>query len=141
VHGGIARGGAIEKRSGWLLLAAAGWRFVRTGGSIEESYPMASKKLDEQAVRHVAHLARLKVSEAEVRLFAEQLSTILDYVEQLGELDTDDVPPTAHPLPLSNVFREDAVRDSRPAEEALSNAPDRKDAFFKVPKVIDQNSA
>jgi aspartyl-tRNA(Asn)/glutamyl-tRNA(Gln) amidotransferase subunit C len=102
---------------------------------------MASKKLDEQAVRHAAHLARLKVSEAEVRLFAAQLSTILDYVEQLRELDTDDVPPTAHPLPLSNVLREDAVRASRPVEEALSNAPEREDAFFKVPKVIDQNSA
>jgi aspartyl-tRNA(Asn)/glutamyl-tRNA(Gln) amidotransferase subunit C len=102
---------------------------------------MASKKLDEQAVRHVAHLARLNVSEAEVRLFAEQLSTILDYVEQLGELDTDDVPPTAHPLPLSNVLREDAPKASRHVEEALKNAPDKEGAFFKVPKVIDQDSA
>jgi aspartyl-tRNA(Asn)/glutamyl-tRNA(Gln) amidotransferase subunit C len=102
---------------------------------------MASKKLDEHAVRHVAHLARLNVSEAEVHLFAEQLSTILDYVEQLNELDTDDVPPTAHPLPLSNVLREDAPKASCPVEEALKSAPVKEGAFFKVPKVIDQDSA
>jgi len=101
---------------------------------------MASS-LDEAAVRHVARLARLKITDAEAVLFASQLSKVLEYVEQLNELDTLDVPPTAHPLPVSNVFREDVVRPSLTPDEALHNAPDRHDGFFRVPKVLDQESS
>lgn len=101
---------------------------------------MASS-LDEAAVRQVARLARLKISDAEAALFASQLSKVLEYVEQLNELDTRDVPPTAHPLPVSNVFRDDVVRPSLTPEEALHNAPDRHDGFFRVPKVLDQESS
>ncbi len=97
--------------------------------------------LDEKTVRHVASLARLEITDEEVALFAEQLSKILHYVEQLNELNTDDVEPTAHPLPVTNVMRDDTVRDSYDPDRALSNAPQRQDSFFQVPKVLDQESA
>jgi aspartyl-tRNA(Asn)/glutamyl-tRNA(Gln) amidotransferase subunit C len=100
-----------------------------------------SATLDEGAVRHVAHLARLHISDDEVARFADQLSSILDYVAQLNELDTADTPPTAHPLPVVNVFREDEVRPGLEQSVALSNAPQRQDGFFQVPKVLDQESA
>ena len=100
-----------------------------------------SSSLDEAAVRHVAHLARLKISDEEVRLYADQLSAVLGYVDQLNELDTTDVPPTTHAVPLSNVFRDDAVRASLSPGRALSNAPQQQDDFFRVPKVLDQESA
>jgi aspartyl-tRNA(Asn)/glutamyl-tRNA(Gln) amidotransferase subunit C len=101
---------------------------------------MASS-LDEAAVRHVARLARLKITDAEAALFASQLSKVLEYVEQLNEVDTRNVPPTAHALPVSNVFREDVVRSSWTPDQALHNAPDRHDCFFRVPKVLDQESS
>src|SRR3990172_7577824 len=101
---------------------------------------MASS-LDEAAVRHVARLARLKTTDVEAALFALQLSKVLEYVEQLNEVDTHNVPPTAHTLPVSNIFREDVVRSSWSTEEALHNAPDGHDGFFRVPKVLDQESS
>ncbi len=97
--------------------------------------------LDESTVRHVATLARLDISDDEVALYAEQLSKILHYVEQLNELDTSGVEPTAHPLPVTSVLRDDTVRDSFEPDRALANAPQRKDSFFRVPKVLDQGSA
>jgi len=100
-----------------------------------------SKTLDEAAVRHVAHLARLNICDEEVAQFAAQLSSILDYVAQLDELDTADTPPTAHPLPVINVFREDEVRPGLEQDVALRNAPQRQDGLFQVPKVLDQESA
>ncbi len=98
-------------------------------------------RLDEPTVRHVAHLARLAVTDEEVRRFSEQLSSILGYMEQLNALDTKDVPPMAHPLPVSNVFREDTPHQPWTQERALHNAPAQHDGFFKVPKVLDQESA
>ena len=102
-----------------------------------------SSSLNEAAVRHVAHLARLEITDKEVARYSEQLSEILRYIEQLNELDTTDVPPTAHALAVSNIFREDAVRTSSPLdpESALKNAPDRQEDFFRVPKVFDQERA
>ena len=97
--------------------------------------------LDEAALRHVAHLARLELPDHEVARLAEQLSHILQYVDQLNELDTTHVPPTAHAMPLSNVFREDTVRPPWDPGRALHNAPQCQDDFFRVPKVLDQESA
>ena len=97
--------------------------------------------LDHTSVRHVAHLARLRVTDEEVARFAEQLSSILGYVDQLNQLDTGDVPPTAHPLPVSNVFRDDVVQPPWDPNRALCNAPQSEDGFFRVPKVLDQESA
>ena len=92
--------------------------------------------ISKEEVLHVAHLARLEFSEEEIDLFTDQLADILDYVAKLNELDTSQVEPTYHALSLSNVFREDQVRESIPTEEALKNAPERENGFFVVPKVI-----
>jgi aspartyl-tRNA(Asn)/glutamyl-tRNA(Gln) amidotransferase subunit C len=92
--------------------------------------------LTPDTVKQVAHLARLTLSDEEVELFTRQLNDILNYVQKLNELDTTDVPAMAHVLELENAFREDAVRDSLPLEEALANAPDRQKNSFAVPKII-----
>jgi len=96
-------------------------------------------KLDEAAVRHVARLAGLAVTDAEVSLYSEQLSRILTYVEQLNEVDTVDVPPTAHPLSVANVFRDDVPHESWTPEKALANAPAQQNGFFRVPKVLEDS--
>lgn len=98
-------------------------------------------KIDEQQVRHISHLARLQPTDEEVTRFCEQLSAILEYVEQLNEVDTDNVEPTAHALPISNVFRQDEIAPSLSPDQALANAPQRDGSFFAVPKVLDQDSA
>jgi aspartyl-tRNA(Asn)/glutamyl-tRNA(Gln) amidotransferase subunit C len=84
-------------------------------------------------VLHVARLARLELSDDEVERFTEQLSAILEAVAKVSELDLSDVEPTAHPLDLVNVWAEDEPRPSLSIDEALANAPDRHDGFFKVP--------
>jgi aspartyl-tRNA(Asn)/glutamyl-tRNA(Gln) amidotransferase subunit C len=84
-------------------------------------------------VRHVARLARLTLTDEELARFGEQLSAILEAVSKVSELDLADVPPTAHPLDLVNVWAEDEPRPSLPVEEALANAPDRDGTFFRVP--------
>lgn len=93
--------------------------------------------LSKEEIEHIAMLARLSLTEEEKELFGEQLSSILDYMEKLNELDTEHIEPTSHVLSLSNVMREDAPRDSIPREDALSNAPDRTDKFYRVPKIIE----
>ena len=100
----------------------------------------AIPSLDAAAVRHVANLARLEMTDEEIERFTEQLSKVLGFVEQLNELDTTDVPPTAHPLPLKNVFRDDTVRAPWEPERAMQNAPQSQDGCFKVPKVLDRES-
>ena len=103
--------------------------------------PSAMKEiLDEQTVRHVARLARLKLSDDDLADVREQLSRILAYVDLLNELNTDDVEPTAHPLEITNVFREDSVGKSWTADAALSQAPQRQNGFFQVPRVLGQGS-
>ena len=94
-------------------------------------------EISKQQVEHVAKLARLEVSEDEKAMFARQLSAILTYMDQLKEVDTEGVEPTATVLPTENVWREDAVRLSLAQEQALANAPDQADGFFRVPKIIE----
>lgn len=89
-------------------------------------------------VERVAKLARLEFSHEEKKTLVQQLNRILEYVEKLNELDTSDVEPLSHVIPLTNVFREDKVKPSLPVSEILKNAPARSDKFFKVPKVIEQ---
>ena len=87
-------------------------------------------------VDHVALLSRLDLSLEEKELYGDQLSKILEYAKMLDELDTGDVPPTAHVMPLKNVYREDRVREHLPLEKALQNAPERDGNFFKVPRIV-----
>ncbi len=94
-------------------------------------------EITKEQVEHVARLARLEVSEDEKTVFARQLSGILTYIDQLKGLDTAGVEPTATVLPTDNVFRDDAVRPSLTQEQALANAPDQADGFFRVPKILE----
>ncbi|MBX3393907.1 MAG: Asp-tRNA(Asn)/Glu-tRNA(Gln) amidotransferase subunit GatC [Phycisphaerae bacterium] len=97
--------------------------------------------IDESQVRHIAHLARLKLSDEEITRYGAQLSAIVGYIEKLNEVPTDGVEPTAHPLPVCDVLRDDAPRPSLGAELALANAPDSAPPYFKVPKVLDHMDA
>jgi len=98
------------------------------------------KKIDQAQVRKVAKLSRLDLTDSEVEEFTGQLSAILDYVEKMNELDTENVEPLAHCLPVSNVFREDSIKESLGTENTLANAPQRDGEFFKVPKILDDSS-
>jgi aspartyl-tRNA(Asn)/glutamyl-tRNA(Gln) amidotransferase subunit C len=93
--------------------------------------------LSPDEVRWVAHLARLELPDAEVRLLAGQLSKILDYVNLLQQVNTEGVEPLAHPLDVHDVFRPDEPRPSLSPDEALANAPARKGSFYSVPAVLD----
>ncbi|MDZ4340605.1 MAG: Asp-tRNA(Asn)/Glu-tRNA(Gln) amidotransferase subunit GatC [candidate division NC10 bacterium] len=95
-------------------------------------------KITRREVEHVARLARLGLSEEEIERMRAQLDAILNYVEKLNELETREVPPTSHAIPMTNVFREDAVRPCLSQEEALANAPDRAEAFFRVPRILEE---
>ncbi|MFA6635748.1 MAG: Asp-tRNA(Asn)/Glu-tRNA(Gln) amidotransferase subunit GatC [Candidatus Omnitrophota bacterium] len=93
--------------------------------------------ITDETVRYAAKLARISLDAKEEVLFREQLSDILGYIEQLREVDTEGVLPTTHVLPsMKNVFREDIAAFSISTEDALLNAPDRTENFFKVPKII-----
>jgi aspartyl-tRNA(Asn)/glutamyl-tRNA(Gln) amidotransferase subunit C len=97
-------------------------------------------KISEEQVRKVAQLGRLELSDSEVSQFSGQLSAIKEYIEKLNELNTDGVEPLAHCLPVHNVLRDDTPRPSLSNEQALANAPDTEDVYFKVPKILDDNS-
>jgi aspartyl-tRNA(Asn)/glutamyl-tRNA(Gln) amidotransferase subunit C len=93
--------------------------------------------LDLPTVRSVAKLARLELSDADLTKMAEQLNRILDYVDALTEVNTENVEPLAHPLPLQNVFRDDEPRPPLSVAEALQNAPSKQGQYFGVPAVFD----
>jgi aspartyl-tRNA(Asn)/glutamyl-tRNA(Gln) amidotransferase subunit C len=87
-------------------------------------------------VKYVASLAKLELSEEEKKRFQEELDNIIKYIDQLNELDTKNVPITSHVVLLRNVFRKDKVLPSLSPDQALANAPEKKDGFFRVPRVI-----
>lgn len=89
-------------------------------------------------VEHIAKLAKLEFDEDEKSKFTEQFNEILAFMEKLNGLDTSQIEPLSHVIELQNVFRDDVVKPSIPAEEALKNAPAKTEKFFKVPKVIDK---
>jgi aspartyl-tRNA(Asn)/glutamyl-tRNA(Gln) amidotransferase subunit C len=94
-------------------------------------------KITTEEVDHVAVLARLKFSEEEKERFVSQLNSILEYMGQLGKLDTSSVEPTFHAVTQKNVFREDVVQPSLDLERTLANGPDPDRGFFRVPKIIE----
>ena len=91
-------------------------------------------------VEHIAQLANLEFTNAEKEKFTHQMNQILEYMDQLNSLDTSNVEPLSHVIELSNVFRADEVKPGVTTEEALKNAPEKNDQFFKVPKVIGEKS-
>lgn len=94
-------------------------------------------KISREVVEHVGKLARLDLSEQEVDTFTGQMDAMLAYVEKLNELDTTNVSPTAHAVPMENAFREDVTSPSLAVDLSLAAAPDRVGDFFRVPKVIE----
>ena len=96
------------------------------------------KTIDNDTVRHVAHLARISLDEGEVAQYCGELLSIISYISKLNEIDTADVPPTSHAVStLKNVYRKDILKPSLSVDEALKNAPAREGDFFKVPHVIE----
>jgi aspartyl-tRNA(Asn)/glutamyl-tRNA(Gln) amidotransferase subunit C len=91
--------------------------------------------ISEEEVRHVANLARLGLTDAEIEKMSGQLGAILDSIDQIGELDLEDVPPTANALNLTNVLRPDEPHKCLSTDEALSTAPDAVDDLFAVPRI------
>jgi aspartyl-tRNA(Asn)/glutamyl-tRNA(Gln) amidotransferase subunit C len=89
------------------------------------------------SVEHLARLARLSLSDDEKELFGNQINSILDYMDKLNKLDTRNVEPTSHVISLSNVVRADSPKESLKREDALLNAPDHTDKFYRVPKIIE----
>ncbi len=87
-------------------------------------------------VAHVARLARLELTDAELVTYTEQLAGILEHADDVAALDTAGVPPTSHPLPLQNVLRDDVVRPSLDRDEVLAAAPAVEDRRFKVPPIL-----
>ena len=93
--------------------------------------------ISREQVEHVAHLARLGLSDDETNRLQQQLSQILGHMQLIDQLDTSAIPPTAQVIPVSSVMREDVPRPSTPVSEILANAPSREGDFFKVPPVLE----
>ncbi|WP_010097416.1 Asp-tRNA(Asn)/Glu-tRNA(Gln) amidotransferase subunit GatC [Ornithinibacillus scapharcae] len=95
-------------------------------------------EITKEQVKHVANLARLEISEEEAEMFTDNLSSIIQFAEQLNEVDTDGIEPTTHVLDLKNIMRKDEPRQWITREEALKNAPDQKDGQFRVPSILSE---
>ena len=93
--------------------------------------------IERKDVEHVARLARLALTDAEIERMREQLNGILAYIEKLNALETEGVEPTSHAVPLVNVMRDDEPGPCLPRDEALANAPERAGEFFRVPRIIE----
>ena len=93
--------------------------------------------LDTDTVKNIAYLARVRVNDEQLEPLAGELSSIMDWIEQLQELDTDGVEPMASVSAVELPQRKDAVTDGNCQQAVLSNAPDREDGFFTVPKVVE----
>jgi len=93
-------------------------------------------EISRDEVAHLATLARIDLSDAELDHLAPQLAVILDSIASISDVAADDVPPTSHALPLSNVYRDDEVTPGLTAEQALSGAPEVEDQRFSVPRIL-----
>jgi aspartyl-tRNA(Asn)/glutamyl-tRNA(Gln) amidotransferase subunit C len=103
----------------------------------------ASKSMPDitrEEVAHLADLARIDLSDAELDHLAPQLGVILESVRSISDVAADDVPPTSHALPLTNVFRDDVARPGLTAEQALSGAPEVEDQRFSVPRILGEEA-
>jgi len=97
-----------------------------------------TKEINKEEVERICDLANLEVSEDDKEKFTEELGEILNYIEKLNELETEDVRPTAYPVPLKNVLRKDEVGASLDQKEALKNAPEKNSNQFKVPSIMSE---
>jgi aspartyl-tRNA(Asn)/glutamyl-tRNA(Gln) amidotransferase subunit C len=97
-------------------------------------------KIGRGDIEKVALLSRLAFTPEEAERFAGQLSRILEYADKINALDTKDVEPTSHSIPMTNVFRDDSPRPGLTRDEALANAPEAEDGCFRVPQIIQESS-
>jgi aspartyl-tRNA(Asn)/glutamyl-tRNA(Gln) amidotransferase subunit C len=97
-------------------------------------------RISRAEVAHLARLARLAVTDAELDVFAEQLDVILGAVARVGEVAAADIPPTSHAVPMTNVYRADEVRPSLPRDAVLAGAPDVEDFKFRVPRILTEEA-
>jgi len=93
--------------------------------------------VSKETVKYVAHLARIELKPKELEKLSQQLKDILGFIDKLKKLDIQNINPTSHILPINNIFREDAPRESLPGDKVLDNAPQKQGNFFGVPKVIE----
>jgi aspartyl-tRNA(Asn)/glutamyl-tRNA(Gln) amidotransferase subunit C len=98
-----------------------------------------SERLTRDDVAHVAHLARLDITDDELDLYTDQLAAVLDHAADIATLDLTGVPATAHPLPITNVLRDDVVVPSVDRDEVLGQAPAVEDGRFKVPRILGES--
>ncbi|MDI6097743.1 Asp-tRNA(Asn)/Glu-tRNA(Gln) amidotransferase subunit GatC [Actinoplanes sp. NEAU-A12] len=96
--------------------------------------------ISREEVAHLARLSRLAVTEEELDRFAGQLDVILQSVARVGEVAAEDIPPTSHSVPLTNVYRDDVPTPSLTQDEALSGAPDAYEGRFRVPRILDEEA-
>jgi aspartyl-tRNA(Asn)/glutamyl-tRNA(Gln) amidotransferase subunit C len=96
--------------------------------------------LTAEDVANLARLARIELSKAELEVLAPQLDVILESVTRVSEVAAQDIPPTSHALPLTNVFREDELRPSLPREQVLSGAPAAEQMRFRVPRILGEEA-
>jgi aspartyl-tRNA(Asn)/glutamyl-tRNA(Gln) amidotransferase subunit C len=96
--------------------------------------------ISREEVAHLARLSRLAVTKEELDQFAGQLDVILQSVARVGEVAADDIPPTSHAVPLTNVYRDDVVLPCLTQAEALSGAPDSFEGRFRVPRILDEEA-
>ncbi|NLE08972.1 MAG: Asp-tRNA(Asn)/Glu-tRNA(Gln) amidotransferase subunit GatC [Dehalococcoidales bacterium] len=98
-------------------------------------------RLSREEVLHIALLARVGVTDAEVDIFSEQLSNILENFEELQKIDTDAIKPTAQSIELSNVIGEDIIQPSLDSRDVLANAPEKEQDYFKIKAVLEEHGA
>ena len=113
---------------------------IRAAEHREVEFHTSMSTLSRKDVAHLARLSRLAVTDEELDLYAGQLSAVLDAVAQVQKAPVDDVPPTTHAVPMTNVFREDAVRPSLPRDLVLDGAPAAEDGRFRVPRILQEEA-
>jgi aspartyl-tRNA(Asn)/glutamyl-tRNA(Gln) amidotransferase subunit C len=96
------------------------------------------ERISKQQVAHVARLARLELSDEELELYTSQLASVLRHAADIEALDIEAVPPTAHPMPLTNVLREDVALPSLERDEVLSQAPEVEAGRFRIPRILSE---
>lgn len=96
-------------------------------------------QISREEVQHLAHLARLELTDEETAHYAEQLSAIVDAVARVSDVAAQNIPPTSHPIPVTNVFREDVAKPGLPREEVAAAAPSWEDDRFKVPRILGED--
>jgi len=100
----------------------------------------AAPAITREEVAHLAHLARIDLTDAELDHLAPQLAVILESVASVSKVAADDIPPTSHAVPLTNVFRPDEVQPGLTAEEALAGAPEAEEQRFRVPRILGEEA-